>query len=147
MAERREDAELGGIADEDVEPAPAVQNPRGELVDLDEIAQVERDEGGAAAGRANRVVDLFEAADRARRQHHMRALAANRSATAAPMPRDAPVINAILSARRPRCSEAILVPDHQVASAAASGCRSSPRTSHWRTTIKAMMLRPAVNIR
>ena len=75
MAERREDAEFGGVADQDVEPAPAVEERRGEFVDLDEIAQVDRDEGGAAAGGANRVVDLFEAADRARRQHEMRALA------------------------------------------------------------------------
>jgi hypothetical protein len=50
MAEGREDAELGGVADEDVEPAPAVQNPRGEFVALDEIAQVHRRESGAGAG-------------------------------------------------------------------------------------------------
>jgi hypothetical protein len=31
MAERREDAELGGVADEDVEPAIAVEEPRREL--------------------------------------------------------------------------------------------------------------------
>jgi hypothetical protein len=59
MAERREGAELGRIADEDVEPAPAVEEGRGQFVDLDEIAQVDGDEGGTAAGGANRVVDLL----------------------------------------------------------------------------------------
>ena len=74
MAERRKDAELGGVADEDVEPAPAVVDRRGELVDLDEVAQIDRDQRGAAARGADFVVDFFEAADGARRQHDMRPL-------------------------------------------------------------------------
>jgi hypothetical protein len=48
---------------------------------------------------------------------------------------------------RPPVFRAILIPGHQVVSAAVLGRRSSPRNSHWRTTVKTMMLRPAVNIR
>ena len=43
MAERRERTELGGIADQDVEPAIAVEERRRELVDLNEIAQIDGD--------------------------------------------------------------------------------------------------------
>src|SRR6266849_307669 len=74
MAERREDAELGGIADEDVEPAVAVEQPRREFVDLDEIAQVDGNERGTAADRPDGVVDFFETPHRTRRQHDMRPL-------------------------------------------------------------------------
>ena len=42
MAERGEDAELGGIADKDVEPGVTVEEGCGKLVDLDEIAQIGR---------------------------------------------------------------------------------------------------------
>src|SRR5205823_2279729 len=74
MAERREGAELRGIAEEDVEPAVAVEQLCREFVDLDEIAQVDRNERGAAAGSPDRVVDFFETPHRARRQDNMRAL-------------------------------------------------------------------------
>src|SRR5205823_2527389 len=74
MAERGEDAELRGIADEDVEPAITVEQPRREFVDLDEIAQVERNEGGGTAGGADGVVDFLETTHRARRQHDVCAL-------------------------------------------------------------------------
>ena len=76
MAERGEDAEFGGIADKYVEPAPPVEQRPRQLVDLDEIAQIEGNESSAAADRANRVVNLLEASDRARRQDDMRSLAA-----------------------------------------------------------------------
>src|SRR6516164_5896238 len=75
MAERREDAEFGGIADEDIEPAPAVEQFRCELVDLDEIAQIDGDEGGAAADGTDGVVDFLETAHRPRREDDMSALA------------------------------------------------------------------------
>jgi hypothetical protein len=75
VAERGENPKLGGIADKYVEPGPAVEQRRGELVDLNEIAQVDGDESSIAAGRANRVVNLLEASDRARRQDDMCALA------------------------------------------------------------------------
>src|SRR6185312_6722391 len=64
-------AEFGGVADEDVEPAVAFVKRRGQLVDLDELAQVERHQRRLAAGRAHLVVNLLEAADRAPDQHHM----------------------------------------------------------------------------
>src|SRR5207237_9335475 len=73
-AEWAEDAELGGVADEDVEPAITVEQPRCELVDLDEIAQVDRNERGGTTGGPDGVVDLLEATHRARRQHDMRPL-------------------------------------------------------------------------
>ncbi len=75
MAGRRKDAEFGGIADEDVEPSVALIERRRELVDPIELAQVEGHQRGAATGGADRVVDLLETPDRARREHDMRALA------------------------------------------------------------------------
>src|SRR5437667_7626347 len=75
MAERRKGAELSGIADQNVEPAVALVKRRGQFVDLDEIAQVERHQRGAAAGGADPVIGLFEATDRARGQHKLGALA------------------------------------------------------------------------
>ena len=75
MGERREHPELTGIADQDVEPAIAFVEGRRQFVDLCEIAQVEGHERGAAATGTNGVVELFEAADRARSQHDMRAFA------------------------------------------------------------------------
>src|SRR5579864_6245566 len=75
MPKRRERAELGCIADEDVEVPVTLVDRRGELVDLDEVAQVERHQRGAAAGGANLVVDLFETTWGARRQDQVRSLA------------------------------------------------------------------------
>ena len=75
MAERRKRAELAGIADQDVEPTVALVKCRGELVNLDEVAQVERHQGGAAAGSADPVVGLLEPADRAPGQYEMSAFA------------------------------------------------------------------------
>jgi len=75
MAERREHAELAGIADQDVEPAIALVKRGGQLIDLDEIAQVEGHQRRAAAGGTDPVVGLFEATDRAAGQDEMGALA------------------------------------------------------------------------
>src|SRR5579863_408518 len=75
MAERRKRTELRRVADENVEPAIALVDRRGQLVDLDEVAQVEGHQRGAAAGGADLVVDFLKSAWRACRQHQMRALA------------------------------------------------------------------------
>src|SRR5262249_26218062 len=74
MAERGEDAELGGIADEDVEAAVTGEQLCGALVDLDESGQVDRNERGAAAGDSDAVVELLEPAHRARREDDMGSL-------------------------------------------------------------------------
>ena len=66
MRQRPERAEQGGIADEDVELAEALMQVRPERIDLVEIAQVERDEGGRAADGLDGVVELLEAAHRPR---------------------------------------------------------------------------------
>ncbi len=71
MGERREHPEFTGVADQDVEPAIAFVEGRRQFVDLCEIAQVEGYQRGAAATGANGVVELFERADRARRQRDM----------------------------------------------------------------------------
>ena len=75
VAERRERTEFGGIANQDVEPAIAVEERCRELVDLDEIAQIDGDEGGAAADGTDGVVDFLETAHRPRREDDMSALA------------------------------------------------------------------------
>jgi hypothetical protein len=74
MAERGEDAELGGIADEDVEAAITVEQLSRKFVDLDEIAQVDRNERGRAADGPDDVVEFFETTYRARRQDDVRSL-------------------------------------------------------------------------
>ena len=75
MAHRREGAELAGIGDEDVEPAIALVERRRQIVDLGEVAQIERHQRRSAAGGADPVVGFFEAADRAPSQDEKRALA------------------------------------------------------------------------
>src|SRR5215469_5255857 len=74
MPERRKSAEFGSIANKDVEPAVAAEEPRGELVDFGEITQIDRNKSSAAAGRADPVVELFKTAYRPCRQNEMRAL-------------------------------------------------------------------------
>src|SRR5215469_5139895 len=143
MAERRKRAELGGIADENIELGPAVGDLCGKLVDLDEIAQVKRDERGAAAGPAHSIIGFFETSDSARNQNEMRPLRRK--------------------ARRDRRSDAARCPGDQCnfacepsglpgtgrifgdhgAWATIWSCLNAPR----RTAIRAIMLRPAVNIR
>ncbi len=75
MAERRKGAELGGVADKGVEPGISVEEGRTQFVDLDEIAQVDGDEDGAAAGGANCVIDLLKPADCPRYQDYVGTLA------------------------------------------------------------------------
>ena len=75
MAERRKGAEFGRVADEDVEPPVTLVERRRQLVDLDELAQIDRHQSGAAAGGMDPVVDFFEAARGARRQYDMRPFA------------------------------------------------------------------------
>src|SRR4051794_7656484 len=74
MADRGKSAELGGVADQDVEPTVTFVERGCQLVDLDELAQVERHQCGRASGGANPIVDLLKTANGARRQHKMRAL-------------------------------------------------------------------------
>ena len=100
MTERRENPELAGIADQDIEPAVAVEKRRRQLVDLDEFAQIERHQGrGAAGARIASSISSRPPTVRAARTTCAPSRA-KRTATAAPMPREAPVISAILPASR-----------------------------------------------
>src|SRR6202023_1059899 len=60
-----------GFPAQAVKSAVALVERRGEFVDLDEVAQVERHQGGAAAGGADPVIGLLEPADRAPGQYEM----------------------------------------------------------------------------
>ncbi len=89
-------AEHCGVADEDVEPAEALVDAAAELVDELAVAQVERHQRCLAAELADLVVDLLQPADGARGEDDMRALAGEAQGHCAPMPREAPVMRAIL---------------------------------------------------
>src|SRR6266702_3117510 len=73
MAERRKRAKHASVADQNVEPLIALVErgvkPRDALV----VLEVKRNKRGGAAGRADRVVELLQAADRARECDHVRA--------------------------------------------------------------------------
>ena len=100
MAERRQRAENGGIADQDVEPAVALVQRRAEPGDA--VDSRVRSSGTSVAvppAALICVVEFFQAADGARDGHHMRAGLRQRSAVAAPMPREAPVTSAMRLAR------------------------------------------------
>ena len=58
MPERRQLAEDPGIADQNVELLPTLEDRRTEPVDAGEILQVEGDQRGAAAGRLDLVVEF-----------------------------------------------------------------------------------------
>ena len=73
MRQGRDLAEDAGIADEDVEPAPTLVEGGAETVEGLVIVEVDRNERGADAHRANRVVELLERALRAGQGDHMRA--------------------------------------------------------------------------
>jgi hypothetical protein len=68
---------------------------RAEPIDRVEIPEVGGNQRRRAAEPADRVVEFFERALRARQCDDMRARLASSSATARPMPRDAPVTTAI----------------------------------------------------
>ncbi len=72
--ERRQRAQYARARDENVELAPALKQRRSDLVDLVAAAQIERKQGGLAAGGADLVVELFQPPDRPRRDHHVRTL-------------------------------------------------------------------------
>src|SRR5580704_3801811 len=128
MAERRKRPELRRIADQDVEPSIAHVEGRGELVDLDKIPEVERHQGSAAAGGADLVVDLFETARGARRQHQMRAFT-----------REARGDRGADAARRAG-------DERDLASEAAGHQARADAVRRW-MTVSAMMLNSAVAIR
>jgi hypothetical protein len=66
VAERGKDAEHTGISDQDVELAVAFMQRSAQPVDARLILEVERDQCGLAADRADGVVELFQPTDRAR---------------------------------------------------------------------------------
>ncbi len=71
MPERHQLAEHAGIADEHVEPAPALVDRGAEAVDGVVVAQVEGDEGGRAARRPHGIVEILEGALRAGDRDHV----------------------------------------------------------------------------
>ena len=73
VAERRQHAELRGIADQHVQPAVALGQHAAQPVDRRAVAQIERHQRRLAAPGAHPVVDLLEAARRPRHQDQMRA--------------------------------------------------------------------------
>ena len=73
MAERRQRPEDAGIADQHVEAAVALVERQRQAGDAVAILDVERHQRGAAAGRLDLVVELFQAADGARHRDDMAA--------------------------------------------------------------------------
>ena len=66
VVQRRQRTEDAGVADEDVELAPALEQRRPELIDLVALAEIELQQRRLAAARADLVVELLERADGAR---------------------------------------------------------------------------------
>ena len=73
MAQRRHRAQHAGIAEERIEPAPALEDRGAEPVERVEILEVQRHQRGLAARLADFVVGFLEPAHGARHQDHMRA--------------------------------------------------------------------------
>ncbi len=73
MVDRRKRSQNAGVGDKDIEPAIALAHRGGEPVDTGIVFQVERHQGGSAAGGANGVVELFQAADGAGDRNDVRA--------------------------------------------------------------------------
>ena len=71
MAERRQRSDDAGIADQHVEAAIALVEREREPGDAVGILHIERHQRGGAAGGLDLVVELFQAADRARHRHDM----------------------------------------------------------------------------
>src|SRR5499433_3984794 len=71
MAERGQRAKNAGIANHHVEPPETLVQGKAEPVDALVVLEVERYEGGRAAHRLDRVVELLESADRARERDDM----------------------------------------------------------------------------
>ena len=72
MAHGAERAEDAGVADEHVDSPEAPGQRRPHLVDAVELGEVKRYQGRGPASGPDGVVDLLEAADRARHQDHVR---------------------------------------------------------------------------
>ena len=73
MLERRALAGQRGIADQHVEPLVAFVERGGEPVEAGKVLHIERHQRRRTAGRARRVVELFQRADGAGDRDHMRA--------------------------------------------------------------------------
>ena len=101
VAERRQRAEDAGIADHHVEPAVALMERQRQPRDAIHVLHVERHQCRRAAGGLDPVVEFFQAADRARHRDDMGAGFGELKASAAPMPREAPVTRATRSVLRP----------------------------------------------
>src|SRR5262245_54126626 len=71
MAERGQRPKNAGIADQHIEPSETLVQGRAEPVDALVVLEVERYQGGRAAERLDRIVELLEAADRARERDDM----------------------------------------------------------------------------
>ena len=71
--ERRGTLPSAGIADKNVEPPVALVEAAASRYEPAKSRDVERRQRGRTAGCADRVVELFETADRARERDHMRA--------------------------------------------------------------------------
>ncbi len=95
VVQRRQRPEDAGVADEDVELAPALEQRRPELIDLVALGEVELQQRRLAAALADLVVELLRARRWCvRRRSRARRAAARARATARPMPREAPVTRA-----------------------------------------------------
>ena len=73
MTERRQRTQNAGIANQNVELAPALEDRRAQPVDGVEIGQIERNERGFAADLADLVIDFLQAAHSAGDQDRVRA--------------------------------------------------------------------------
>ncbi len=109
MAERRERAELGGAADQDVEPTEALGERSAQLIDRLPGGEIERHQGRAAARGAYPVVDLLERARGARDQDEARALGGETfgQRRAQPPARAGDQRDAVGQTRQAQCSSSI----------------------------------------
>jgi len=78
VVERRRHARDRGIADKNIEASVPLVERGGEPVEALVVAHVERHQGRRAAGGPHRIVEFFEAADRACHRDHMGAGAGER---------------------------------------------------------------------
>ena len=73
MRDRGQSPERAGGVHQHVEPAEALMKARADRIDLVALRQIQRQQRGTAADRADRIVGLFQAALGARGDHHVRA--------------------------------------------------------------------------
>ena len=73
MGQRSDRAEDAGVAEEDVDAAPALEGRRAQAIDAGVVLEVEWDQCCRTALGLDLVVEVFEATDGARDRDHMRA--------------------------------------------------------------------------